>query len=260
MAKALLDAGQSQAEASRQTGIPRSTIGVWVKRGPAKAVVSEPCSPCQHIERVAALPVYAYLLGLYLGDGCISRHRRGVHRLRIALDLSYPGIIAECATAMASVLPNRVGQVRCEGYAEVTSYSRHWPCLFPQAGAGPKHKRPIVLDAWQHEGAIVRNPEQLLRGLIHSDGWRGTNVAVKGNGTPILGTFSAIGQKTFAGSLRRPATKLEWPVIAATNGSSPSPANPMWRASTTLSVRSAEFVPGAGFEPASPFGQWGLSP
>jgi hypothetical protein len=180
MAKALLDAGQSQAEASRRTGIPRSTIGVWVKRGPAKAVVSEPCSPCQHIERVAALPVYAYLLGLYLGDGCISRHRRGVHRLRIALDLSYPGIIAECATAMASVLPNRVGQVRCEGYAEVTSYSRHWPCLFPQAGAGPKHKRPIVLDTWQHEGAIVRNPEQLLRGLIHSDGWRGTNVAVKG--------------------------------------------------------------------------------
>lgn len=33
---------------------------------------------------------YVYLLGLYLGDGCISRGARDVFRLRIALDRKYP--------------------------------------------------------------------------------------------------------------------------------------------------------------------------
>ncbi len=65
---------------------------------------------------------------------------------------------------------------------EVASYSRHWPCLFPQVGRGPKHKRPIVLEPWQRTAAVVKHPHELLRGLIHSDGWRGTNVAVTPRG------------------------------------------------------------------------------
>ena len=36
---------------------------------------------------------YVYLLGLYLGDGYISEHRRSVYRLRIVLDVKYPEII-----------------------------------------------------------------------------------------------------------------------------------------------------------------------
>lgn len=48
---------------------------------------------------------YVYLLGLYLGDGCISRGARDVFRLRIALDKKYPRIIAECAAAMEAVVP-----------------------------------------------------------------------------------------------------------------------------------------------------------
>jgi hypothetical protein len=46
-----------------------------------------------------------YLLGLYLGDGCISAHPRGVYRLRITLDLRYPGIVEECEAALRAVLP-----------------------------------------------------------------------------------------------------------------------------------------------------------
>jgi hypothetical protein len=57
----------------------------------------------------------------------------------------------------------------------VWSYSKHWACLFPQHGPGPKHKRPIVLTDWQREIALDRFPYLLLRGLIQSDGWRGTN-------------------------------------------------------------------------------------
>lgn len=49
------------------------------------------------------LPDYVYLLGLYLGDGSISTHARGVFRLRVTLDQRYPGIIQECARAMRTV-------------------------------------------------------------------------------------------------------------------------------------------------------------
>jgi hypothetical protein len=110
---------------------------------------------------------------MYLGDGCISRHRRGVWRLRVTLDAAYPAIVAECAAAMRAVAVARRANIlqkrsRC---VEVSSYWKHWPCYFPQHGSGRKHKRPIILERWQH--AIVEQCiEPFLRGLIHSDGTR----------------------------------------------------------------------------------------
>lgn len=53
-----------------------------------------------------------------------------------------------------------------------------WPCLFPQHGAGPKHLRTIELRPWQQQIAD-RWPEDLLRGLIHSDGCRFINTGRK---------------------------------------------------------------------------------
>jgi hypothetical protein len=51
---------------------------------------------------------------------------------------------------MAEVLPNRsnkVGRTRKtnERCLEVYSFSKHWPCLFPQHGPGRKHERKIQL-------------------------------------------------------------------------------------------------------------------
>ena len=83
---------------------------------------------------------YAYLLGLYLGDGCLSKHPRGVYRLRITPDSRHVGIAAECAQAMRTVMPaNRVNTVvrRDQRSQEVHAYSKRWPDLFPQHGAGP---------------------------------------------------------------------------------------------------------------------------
>jgi hypothetical protein len=57
---------------------------------------------------------------------------------------------------------------------EVHSYSRSWPCLFPQHGPGRKHKRPIGLVEWQQE-IVDEHPKELIRGLIHSDGCRVIN-------------------------------------------------------------------------------------
>jgi hypothetical protein len=119
---------------------------------------------------------YVYLLGLYLGDGCISAGRRGVYRLRVYLDSKYPVIVSECVDAIRAVVPgNKVGMRLLKGsYYEVSMYSKSWPCLFPQHGIGKKHERPIALTVWQRAG-VERAPGLLLRGLIHSDGCRFTD-------------------------------------------------------------------------------------
>lgn len=182
-AKALLSAGLSQAETARQLGIPRSTIRTW-RDNDFRLKQPEQHAPgeCPHVEKAVQNPTYAYLLGLYLGDGCISALHRGVSILRIFLDQKYPNIILECRVAMESVLPNRTCEVKRVGCIEVAAGSKHWTCLFPQHGPGPKHKRPIVLEPWQRQVALVDHPEKLLRGLIHSDGWRGQNVSVTPHG------------------------------------------------------------------------------
>lgn len=120
---------------------------------------------------------YAYLLGLYLGDGGITSHPRGVFRLRVFLDRAYPVIVHECEAAIAILAPgNRVSTIRSNTCSMDApgAFSRHWPCLFPQHGPGRKHERPIALAPWQRE-IVDRYPWRFLRGLIHSDGSRHLN-------------------------------------------------------------------------------------
>jgi hypothetical protein len=42
---------------------------------------------------------YSYLLGMYLGDGCVSATKR-TYQLVVVCDSSYPEIIESCAAAM----------------------------------------------------------------------------------------------------------------------------------------------------------------
>lgn len=118
---------------------------------------------------------YAYLLGLYLGDGHIARGRRGVYVLSIACSDDWPGLLGTARRAMSAVMPaSSVCCVQQPGCTAVKSYSKHWPCLFPQHGPGRKHHRKIELDHWQFVIA-QKYPGELARGLFHSDGWRGVN-------------------------------------------------------------------------------------
>lgn len=171
-------------------GLPTATVSRWC-RGliPADAaelrdtgVLRPRCPRCGRHDHDVPRSDYAYLLGIYLGDGCLGRAERSV-ALRISMDEAYPGIIEEVVAATLAVHGGgRVGRYRPQGERSVSlsSYSRAWLCWFPQHGPGKKHLRPIVLDAWQQ--AIVREyPGRFARGLIHSDGWRGLNrVRVKG--------------------------------------------------------------------------------
>jgi hypothetical protein len=169
----LVAAGMNDCAIARQTGIPRCTIRDWRLRPPIRP---RPVgtSICGVLHDFAAFPAaaYSYLLGMYLGDGCISRHPRA-WRLRIVLDDKYPRIIDRCSEAIDALMPGQRAATlrRPNNCTEVSLYSKHWPCLLPQHGPGRKHLRPIKLESWQ-EVLVKTATEQFIRGLIDSDGCR----------------------------------------------------------------------------------------
>lgn len=175
--KALIASGRSDREIAKVIGIPRRTISGW-RRGRDQVrdrTKSSGCPAPRHHDFAKLDPeAYAYLLGLYLGDGCISAGRRGVWNLRITLDAAYPSIVDACCEALESIFPDKKahrGRRQDSRCIDVSMWSKHWPCLIPQHGAGRKHLRPIRLAPWQ-KAIVDANPQALVRGLIHSDGTR----------------------------------------------------------------------------------------
>lgn len=164
--------------------------GLWVRVPPAVPPTLSLSLDCRAtppnrdrcVDVSALTDEYPYLLGVYLGDGMLSLAPRNVWRLRISLDTKYPGIIARVKSAISGVAARGVGEIGRPGCVELYSNWKHWICLFPQHGAGPKHARPIRLEAWQ-ERSILLYPGQFLAGLIHSDGCRCLN-RVKGHDYP----------------------------------------------------------------------------
>jgi hypothetical protein len=181
----LARAGLGPRRIAKRLDLPVGTVRDWLAgKLPKHSRPSDPtgtteasCPQCGHpAHRFNDLPGhYVYLLGLYLGDGCISHVHRGVFRLRIALDTRYPGIIQSAGAALSEIRGGSSHvQSQSGNWVEVSAYWKSWPCLFPQHGPGKKHERQIILTSWQL-ALVERWPEQLLRGLIHSDGCRFRN-------------------------------------------------------------------------------------
>lgn len=162
----LIARGASDYAIAGITGIPRGTIQRWRTkplRGPQAERRWRPPDGAS----------YAYLLGLYLGDGCLSR---GGTVLMVALDAQYPGIVDSAAQAIEATVPNinvRLYQP-IENLVRLVASSTAWRRAFPQHGPGRKHERPIELTEWQLK-ITTAYPHELLRGLIHSDGCRTIN-------------------------------------------------------------------------------------
>jgi hypothetical protein len=175
-ALALVEPGLNDCEISRRLGIPRSTIRDW--RRPTyvsrRTTPLETCPRCwRSTKRIRCTPEdYAALLGLYLGDGCISSGPRTM-RLRVALDAKYPMIIDEVQAILTRCFPENevdvIDQNLTGKCVNVSVYSKHLPCLFPQHGPGVKHRRRIILEPWQN--AIVEVlPWPFIRACIWTDG------------------------------------------------------------------------------------------
>ncbi|MUM16268.1 hypothetical protein BI330_07815 [Mycobacterium sp. CBMA 623] len=167
----LIEAGLNDCAIARRTGIPRRTVCHW-RRHPIPKRIERADDCATHDFTNLPTGPYAYLLGMYLGDGYVSRSPR-TWRLRVTCDTRYPEIVSECRRAIDELTPGQHASIvdRKGNCVDVSSYSKHWPCLFPQHGPGRKHSRTIALEPWQ-QGLVDQATEEFLRGLIHSDGCR----------------------------------------------------------------------------------------
>ncbi|WP_229400126.1 transcriptional regulator [Micromonospora okii] len=167
---------------ARSLSLPYMTVWHWCVDRPERALVGTArrcfrCSP--EVDKPTHSDAYAYLLGLYLGDGHLVTSGKAPV-LRISCTTTYPGLIESCEQAMLAVLAAKVQRIPKQGCVSVESSGAHWPCLLPQHGPGKKHERPIVLADWQRE-IVAAHPGDFVRGLFHSDGCRFANrVTVRG--------------------------------------------------------------------------------
>jgi hypothetical protein len=115
----LVGTGLTHAEIAAQLGIPVATLRNW--RG---------------------LGSYAYLLGVYLGDGHLGSQGGLPRSLRIAMDAAYPGIVEEVAVAIRDVRGQRpwIGPDRRTNTIRIVSYWREWPCWLGRAYAYPRYQ------------------------------------------------------------------------------------------------------------------------
>ncbi len=175
-------AGATVAETARAVGISYPTVRQWCKiqPEPKQHGTASRCFRCRSDVKNPTEPgQYAYLLGLYLGDGHLVTSAR-VPVLRISCADAWPGLIDACEVAMKCVLAASVQRVQMQGCVSVQSYGKHWPCLLPQHGPGKKHERPIILADWQRR-LVEPHAGDFVRGLFHSDGARFANrVTVRG--------------------------------------------------------------------------------
>jgi hypothetical protein len=181
----LAAAGVSDRQITRQTGVSRATVRNW-RHGDTprpRRPIPTTCARCQEPATFESElgSEYSYLLGQYLGDGCVSANGTSF-ALQISSDAQYVNIIEECCRTIESIA-GRAPRVRhdpSKRLAKIVSCWKPWPCLLPQHGPGRKHSRTIALAVWQ-VAIVEAHPGRFLRGLIHSDGWRGLNrVTVKG--------------------------------------------------------------------------------
>lgn len=177
------DAGMSDAENAALHGVAIKTIRRWrreyQRRGKARgqAHTQALCPRCA--EGPLDPASYAELLGWYLGDGHITRQRRGVFGLHIFNDARYTTLNAHVLDLMRSVKPQSRPHTRSvPGCTVITVSWKHWPCLFPQHGPGLKHERTLEMADWQRE-IVEQFPADFLRGLFHSDGCRVNNWATR---------------------------------------------------------------------------------
>jgi hypothetical protein len=174
LAKTLSDLGLSDWENAAICGVSVAAIRHWRRGSRRNGEQDGPRCP-----RCGGRPLdesaYAYLLGLYLGDGHLTVSRKGVWALSISCCDGWPGLMAQARLAISAVVPfSRVFAVARTGCTEIKSTSKHWLCLFPQHGPGRKHERVIELAPWQDQ-IVAEYPGDFARGLFHSDGCRAIN-------------------------------------------------------------------------------------
>ena len=160
--------GKNKSQLEKEYNIPRSTIRYWIDNKDTIFIPKTTDKPLELIieEIKNKKEQYNYILGLYLGDGCISTHKMS-YKLRIPQDNKYPKSIINIKNILNSFFPNNTFICNPNGCTVIGIYDKNLPLYFPQHGGGKKHDRPIILSDYQRDNIDYLN---LMSGLWMSDG------------------------------------------------------------------------------------------
>jgi intein-encoded DNA endonuclease-like protein len=183
--------GLNVSQISKQLNIPRTTVRdivkpTYVKLYPDKSFrfnheqnnllldrIKNPISNEDEIMRKN----YSYLLGMFLGDGCLTKDKKNVYRIRVTCDAKYPNIIDLVFNSVQTAMPNNKAYKVYRYYkdklscVDVSCYSKDWVLLFPFYQKGRKWTYKIALEKWQQD-IIDLYAKDFWLGLYHSDGCR----------------------------------------------------------------------------------------
>lgn len=171
-AKEYFEDGLNFREISQILKVHKSTVSYWARNSfkitnpklPASAEALRKCC-------VQNKQHYSYIIGCYLGDGCISKLQR-TYKLRISSSTAHPDIIKQRKRSLEKIFPlNKVAvsKIKSAECVEIRVHNSGIPIIFPRHGNGAKHKRNITLEDWQSD-IIYSEPECFIKGLIDTDG------------------------------------------------------------------------------------------
>lgn len=168
--------GINNVQISKITNIPRPTVVGWVngKINVSKNKKNVEFDPEKYIKDNNLEKEYSYILGLYLGDGYISKQSR-TFKMRICLDIKYDNLNLFAIQKLSTLFPNNKPHVlklknkitNLFNQIILSIHNNNLNLLFPQYGVGKKHLREIKLTKWQTD---IIDYKYLLLGFFHSDG------------------------------------------------------------------------------------------
>lgn len=161
--------GKNKSKIAMEYGIPRSTLRYWIDNENTISVqkISDKDISLIIKEIENNKEIYNYILGLYLGDGCISLNKMS-YKLRITQDEKYPISIVDIKNKMDLFFNKNANVCNGDGKCKIlTIYDKNLPLYFPQHGAGKKHDREIILSDYQRDNIDFL---YLMKGLWMSDG------------------------------------------------------------------------------------------
>jgi len=184
--------GVTISEIARITNLTRSCVNNWIHRGsPSNMHVMMNGHPTRlptTIDPIEAMNIispiiddthkysnYSFILGLFLGDGCIYQAPRTI-QLSVVLDKKYEEMNNNIVEIMSSFFGKRPlihdlsvqrRQKRIANAIVLKFNSINLGIIFPYLGGGRKDTRSIKLQEWQ---LPIINWVELLKGLMMSDG------------------------------------------------------------------------------------------
>ena len=161
--------GKNKSQLEKIYGIPRNTIRYWIDNELKTKAVRKKDKPLEEIieEIKQNKEDYSFILGLYLGDGCISPNRTS-YKLRITQDDKYPNLKNIINYRVNNFFTNKsFMQNRKKNCSDIGVNDKNLPLYFPQHGKGKKHDRKIELVDYQKDNLDYK---EFLRGLWVTDG------------------------------------------------------------------------------------------